>query len=324
MERSEEIRRVVERWFIAASVGDSEEVLARVSEHPGMVWIGTDPNEWLYGEEHRMVTQRQYEESGGFPMTPVQIDAWEEGTCGWASVKVQFEAAGVSYDARFTCVAHLEQGDWKVVQAHLSLPQSNESIGMTLTTTIEELEQTVQREQPDLSASVAVDGTVTIAFTDVVDSTVMLSRVGDLAWLEVIRRHNALMEDVTATYGGTVVETQGDGSMLAFSSARQAVACARAIQHEVDRTFAHSSTPIRIRVGIHTGDAIQEGDHYFGTTVHYAARVASHAVAGEVLVSNLVRELVAASASDFTFREGEEVELKGLQGRHRLYALVPG
>jgi class 3 adenylate cyclase len=165
---------------------------------------------------------------------------------------------------------------------------------------------------------------VTIAFTDVVDSTVMLSRVGDLAWLEVIRRHNALMEDVTATYGGTVVETQGDGSMLAFSSARQAVACARAIQHEVDRTFAHSSTPIRIRVGIHTGDAIQEGDHYFGTTVHYAARVASHAVAGEVLVSNLVRELVAASASDFTFREGEEVELKGLQGRHRLYALVPG
>ena len=200
---------MVERWFIAASARDSEEVLARVSEHPGTVWIGTDPNEWLYGDELRLVSQRQYEESGGFPMTPVQIDAWEEGTCGWASVKVELEAAGTSYDARFTCVAHLERGDWKVVQAHLSLPQLNESIGMTLTTTIEELEQAVQREQPDLSASQAVDGTVTIAFTDIVDSTAMLSRMGDLAWLEVIRRHNSLIEDATATHGGTVVENTG-------------------------------------------------------------------------------------------------------------------
>lgn len=322
MEPSEEIRRVVERWFIAASAGDSEEVLARVSEHPGMVWIGTDPNEWLYGEEHRLVTQRQYEESGGFPMTPVQIDAWEEGTCGWASVKVQFEAAGTSYDARFTCVAHLERGDWKVVQAHLSLPQSNESIGMTLTTSIEELEQTVQREQPDLSASQAVDGTVTIAFTDIVDSTVMLSRVGDLAWLEVIRRHNSLIEDATATHGGRVVETQGDGSMLAFSSVRSAIACAQAIQHAVDRAFDSFSPPIRVRIGIHTGDAIQEGNHFYGTTVHYAARVATHAVAGEVLVSSLVRQLIAAGTSDFTFVEPREAELKGLDGIHQLYSLA--
>ena len=322
MERSEEIRRVVERWLLAVATGDAEAVLARVSEHPGMVWIGTDPNEWLEDEDVRLVAGRQFEESGGFPMTQVEINAWEEGTCGWASVKLRLEWAGASYDARFTCVAHLERGDWKVVQAHLSLPQSNESIGMTLTTTIEELEQTVQREQPDLSASLAVDGTVTIAFTDIVDSTVVLSRVGDLAWLEVIRRHNALIEDVTATHGGTVVETQGDGSMLAFSSARQAVACAQAIQHEVDCAFASSSTPIRVRIGIHTGDAIQEGDHFFGTTVHYAARVASHALGGEVLVSSLVRELVAAGASDFTFLGGREAELKGLDGAHQLYSLA--
>jgi class 3 adenylate cyclase len=55
----------------------------------------------------------------------------------------------------------------------------------------------------------------------------MLSRLGDHAWLDIIRRDNALIEALTAAYGGTVVETQGDGSMLAFSSARRAVACAR-------------------------------------------------------------------------------------------------
>ena len=104
--------------------------------------------------------------------------------------------------------------------------------------------------------------------------------------------------------------------------ARQAVACAQAIQHEVDCAFASSSTPIRVRIGIHTSDAIQEGDHFFGTTVHYAARVASHALAGEVLVSSLVRELVAAGASDFTFLGGREVELKGLDGAHQLYSLA--
>jgi adenylate cyclase len=56
--------------------------------------------------------------------------------------------------------------------------------------------------------------------------------------------------------------------------------------------------------------------------VHYAARVASHALGGEILVSSLVRDLLASSASNFTFLEGREVELKGLEGRHRLYALA--
>jgi class 3 adenylate cyclase len=119
-----------------------------------------------------------------------------------------------------------------------------------------------------------------------------------------------------------VVETQGDGSMLAFSSARRAVACAREIQQTINRAFADSSPPIRVRIGIHTGDAIQEADHFFGTTVHYAARVASHAAGGEVLVSSLVRELIADSASTVTFLEGREVELKGIEGKHRLYALA--
>ena len=145
-----------------------------------------------------------------------------------------------------------------------------------------------------------------------------MARIGNRV-RAVLRRHDTLIRAITAAHRGTVVETQGDGSMLAFSSARRAVACAHAIQREITATFADDSPPIRIRIGIHTGDAIQEADRFFGTTVHYAARVASHALGGEVLVSNLVRELVANSGVEFT--ESREVELKGFDGAHRLFAV---
>jgi adenylate cyclase len=137
--------------------------------------------------------------------------------------------------------------------------------------------------------------------------------------LDLLRRHNAIIEEATAEHGGTVVETQGDGSMLAFSSARRGVACAQAIQREIGSAFADRSPPIRIRIGVHTGDALQEADHFFGKTVHYAARVASHALGGEVLVSNVVHDLVSGPGIDF--QESREVELKGLESLHRLFAL---
>ena len=119
---------------------------------------------------------------------------------------------------------------------------------------------------------------MTIVFTDIVDSTVLTARLGDHAWLDLIRRHNAVIEEATVAHGGTVVETQGDGSMLAFSSARRAVACAQSIQRESRVHSAIIAPPLRVRIGVHTGDALHEADHFFGTTVHYAARVASHAL----------------------------------------------
>jgi class 3 adenylate cyclase len=320
MERSEEIRRVVERWLAG---GDAASRTSRVSEHPGLVLIGSDPNEWWQGPEaHLVFEHRQGGEAVG-SLKSVEIDAWEEGSCGWAAAKAEVEFGGVTHETRVTCVLHLERGDWKVVQGHFSLPQTNQSLGLEAVSTFEELVEAARSEQPDFSASLSRDGTVTIVFTDIVDSTVLLSRLGDAAWVEVIRRHNEIIDEVTTAHGGTVVETQGDGSMLAFPSARGAVACSQAIQHAIERAFADFSPPIRIRIGIHTGDAIQEAEHFFGTTVHYAARVAAQAVGGEVLVSSLVRELVAGGASNVAFLEGREVNLKGLEGSHRVYALAP-
>jgi class 3 adenylate cyclase len=320
VEPSEEICRIVQRWTNAIAEGDADSILGRLSEHPGTVIVGTDPDEWWVGQETRLIWARQIEELGSFPVTVDKIEAWEEGAVGWASVKETINWAGESLESRATYVLHLERGEWKVVQVHWSLPRANvEVFGRALTVTLEELERTIQRDQPDLSGTLATDGTVTIVFTDIVDSTVLVGRLGDHAWLDLLRRHNAVIEEATIAHGGMVVETQGDGSMLAFSSARRAVACAQSIQREIGRAFADDSPPIRVRIGVHTGDALQEADHFFGTTVHYAARVASQALGGEVLVSSLVRDLVADAGVDFL--QSRDVGLKGLAGSHRLFAV---
>lgn len=322
MEPSEEIRRIIERWTRAVTDGDHESALERLSEHPGTLIIGNDPNEWWHGDEARAIWTRQLEELGSFPVTRFEVEAWEEGTVGWACVKETITSSSGSFDGRSTYVLHLERGEWKVVHVHWSLATPNvEFLGRTLTTSLEELERSVQREQPDLSATLAADGTVTIVFTDIVDSTVLLGRLGDQAWLDVLRGYRAVITAATTTHGGTVVETQGDGSMLAFSSARQGVACAIAIQREIQLAFDDRSPPIRVRIGVHTGDALQDADHFYGTTVHYAARVAGQAGGGEVLVSNVVRELL--SGSGIALRESREAELKGLDGSHLLSAVEP-
>src|SRR4051794_33733047 len=107
MEPSEEIRRVVERWTTAISDGDVGAALARLSEHPGTLVVGSDPAEWWSGQETRAIWARQIEELGSFPITCDEIEAWEEGNVGWASVKETIAYAGKSFDARATYVLHL-------------------------------------------------------------------------------------------------------------------------------------------------------------------------------------------------------------------------
>jgi class 3 adenylate cyclase len=323
MEASEEIRRVIERWTQASARG-GDEPLARLSEHPGTLMIGTDPAEWWRGRAAQTIWARQIREIGPFPVTATEIEAWEEGTVGWAAVKESIAWEGRTLLSRATYVLHLERDEWKVVQVHWSFPQTNtEAFGKSLTVSLDELEETLRREQPDISASRAVDGTVTIVFTDIVDSTPTLARLGDAAWLDVVQRHHQLIADAAVAHDGAVVDTQGDGAMLAFQSARRALACALAIQHQVGAAFADHSPPIRVRIGVHTGDAIKGAERFYGTTVHYAARVASQAIGGEVLASSAVHELVRSGA-DFTFHPGREVELKGIPGRHLVYALAHG
>jgi class 3 adenylate cyclase len=76
-----------------------------------------------------------------------------------------------------------------------------------------------------------------------------------------------------------------------------------------------------VRIGLHAGEAIKEGDDFYGKNVIVASRVAGKAAGGEILVSSLLRSLVESSVGAAMFGEPRELELKGLAGIHTVYAV---
>ncbi len=166
------------------------------------------------------------------------------------------------------------------------------------------------------------DGTVTILFTDIVDSTGMTEKLGDLRAQEILHVHNAIIREQVADNGGFEVKSIGDGFMIAFPSARRALLCAIAIQ----RAFSayrtqHQDAPIRISIGLHTGEAIKERGDFYGKTVIMASRIGAKAAGDEILVSDTLKTLTE-SAGDLRFESVSEMELKGLAGRHLIHRVV--
>ncbi len=142
----------------------------------------------------------------------------------------------------------------------------------------------------------------------------MTDRLGDVASQHVLHAHNELLRRELGARGGTEVKSQGDGFMLAFPSAAAAVDCAIAIQRAISaHDFGADAGDIRVRIGLHTGRTIREGDDFFGRTVIIAARVADAAAGGEIFATEDVR-LAAPDAA--AYGDAREVSLKGLSGVH--------
>jgi class 3 adenylate cyclase len=190
-------------------------------------------------------------------------------------------------------------------------------------TSITAVAESVERERPDIATHAAPDGTVTIMFSDIEDSTVLTESLGDHAWQELLRRHNALIREQLQAHGGYEVKTMGDGFMVAFQSAKKGLDCAIAIQRAFDGHNATNGEHVKVRIGLHAGEAIKDGDDFYGKNVILASRVAGKAVGGEILVSSLLRALVESSVGAAMFGAPREVELKGLSGTHTVYAITP-
>ena len=177
----------------------------------------------------------------------------------------------------------------------------------------------VRDEWSSVQARVAPEGTVTIMFSDLEGFTSLCEQLGDYKANELLRDHYRLVRQELAQHGGFEVKVHGDGFMVAFSSASRALRCATAIQQAQRAWNAdHPDTPLRVRMGLHTGEAIRDEDDFLGTTVNLASRIASAARGDEILVSGLLREL-CVSTGEFTFDGGAEVELKGISQPHRVY-----
>ncbi len=184
---------------------------------------------------------------------------------------------------------------------------------------LDDVAESVELERPDLSKVAAPDGTVTIMFSDIEGSTVLTEELGDERWLKLLHRHNAVIRRQLAAHRGFEVKSQGDGFMVAFASAGSAIRCAIAIQRDfAARRDQSGSQVLRVRIGLHTGEVIREQEDFFGHTVILAARIGAKANGGEILVSAVLRGLVAGS-HEFEFGEPREEQLKGLRDAQRVY-----
>ena len=198
-------------------------------------------------------------------------------------------------------------------------PERDPATGMTPVTV---LADEISRESIDREPLVSSEGTVTIMFSDIESSTEITARLGDQRWLEVLREHDRIVRDGVRRHGGRIVKSQGDGFMACFKSARASVLAGVVIQQDTRvHGEAHPDASLRVRIGIHTGEAIsaRDGD-LFGRHVVLAARIADAALGGEILVSSRVRE-ITLGRGDLVFGPARPVNLKGL-GEHVVHDVL--
>ncbi|WP_183407685.1 adenylate/guanylate cyclase domain-containing protein [Nocardioides marmoriginsengisoli] len=195
-----------------------------------------------------------------------------------------------------------------------------QGVGGMLVSTLEDFNRWAADQRAAIGRMASEDGTVTIFFSDIENSTLINTQLGDSRWLKVLGAHDHLVETYVEKYRGLIVKSFGDGHMVVFSTPDLAIAASLDIQRALGAHWNRSRelrrTPIRVRIGLHTGTAIERDGDYFGQNVALAARVAAQAQGGEVLVTG---EIAAAMADYYAFTEAESVELKGFEGEHALF-----
>ncbi|MCJ7436988.1 MAG: adenylate/guanylate cyclase domain-containing protein, partial [Acidimicrobiia bacterium] len=166
-------------------------------------------------------------------------------------------------------------------------------------------------------------GTITIVFSDIESSTEMAMSLGDTKWFDVLGEHNEIIRRNLERYDGTEVKSQGDGFMLTFPGARSAMLCMIDVQRDLARRASKEpESPIRIRIGLHTGEAIVDADgDLFGKHIIMAARIANLADGGQILASSITKE-ITSSRGDLEFGEAQDVALKGIEGTYQVHEVV--
>jgi class 3 adenylate cyclase len=155
----------------------------------------------------------------------------------------------------------------------------------------------------------------TVLFSDLVESTSQQARIGDDRWRDLMNRHDDICATQISRHGGHLVKFTGDGVLATFSSPTSALACAGSVQQ------ALSAIDLNARFGAHTGEIEIRGDDISGLGVVVAARVMGQAQNGQVLASDLTRQLMLGAP--FQFKDCGEHELKGVPNTWRLHAVSP-
>ena len=171
------------------------------------------------------------------------------------------------------------------------------------------LQEAVTQEAPEPDKVLA-----TILFSDIVGSTARAAELGDARWRELLAAHHGRVRAQLARFRGVELDTAGDGFFARFDGPARAIRCALAIRDAV------RELGLELRLGLHAGECEVLDRKIAGLAVAIGARVSARAAAGEVLVSQTVKDLVAGSG--ITFDDRGPAELKGVPGEWRLYSVA--
>jgi class 3 adenylate cyclase len=191
-----------------------------------------------------------------------------------------------------------------------------EAIGDFLTTSDGHTHAAPVEQEPH--AGTPAGGLQTILFTDMESSTSITLQLGDAHAQELVRAHNTIVREALRSHGGSEIKHTGDGIMAAFPSGARAIGCAIAMQRGCDaHAVEHPTAPLRMRIGLNAGEPVAEDHDLFGAAVQLAARVCASAGPGQILVSDVVRQLSAGKR--FLWSDMGHVALRGFDDPVRLY-----
>jgi class 3 adenylate cyclase len=246
------------------------------------------------------------------PRAAAQFDVILRGDARPALPLVQ--APTLVMHARENMVIPLEHGRFLAdnIEGARFVELARGDIGLTLAMypVIDQIAEFITGERPILEVERIL---TTILFTDVVGSTDTAAALGDQRWRVALDAHDQAVRDQLRRFCGREVNTTGDGFIVSFDGPARALRCAQAIIE------ATAKSGLELRLGLHTGECEVRGEDIGGLAVHIAARVASLAGPGEILVSGTVKDLVIGSEIEFIDR-GER-RLKGVPGTWKLFAV---
>jgi adenylate cyclase len=322
MQESPEIEALVRRGFEALYVNHDVAAFRNIfvgSNHPNTRMILVAEAEWYQGMNSTLLQELAMNRAVQLGTADVefeQLEAFEHGDTGWMAANVvMYRTTGEPTTGRFTATYIMEEGQWRIVQWHASAGVIPADIwGVELTSDIDDLVSSLDASAGAAIAGSSPSGTVTLLFSDVENSTELSDSLGDKAWAQLIGDHLDSLGTSVQAHRGTLVKTLGDGAMAAFASVTDALECALDLQRQA------SELSFKVRIGLHTGDAIHADGDYVGVTVNKAARIASAAQPGEIAISSVTAEM--ARGRGYALGSSRTVELKGLPGAHLVTQLA--
>ena len=229
------------------------------------------------------------------------------------------DAPRPSLDAARSLTARIPHGHLVVIEGQASIPYIGDADSV-ISAINEFLADGQEATAPQPAGTDEVAAVHTILFTDMESSTALTEKLGDAGAQEVRRAHNDIVRAALTANGGSEIKHTGDGIMASFATASAALECAIAIQRGVAaHKEANVDSPLGVYVGLNAGEPIAEENDLFGTSINLAARICDHAEAGQILASNVVRELAAGKA--FLFADLGETELRGFEDPVKLWEL---